>query len=205
MEFFKQLGDQLEQEWRAKDFNEELFPALAAEALKSACLPEKSSAWQVLEWTLEQTELPRQRDVHAQFGEPPITLYSGPRFQIDVYFWFRGTTAIHEHGFCGAFQVLHGSSIHSWYEFELREKVSSFCQIGDMRLKSCNLLNVGDVQEILPGRQYIHSLFHLDHPSATIVVRTDKSPLFLPQFDYLKPGLAMDPFFEQDASTKKLQ
>lgn len=205
MKCFREIGDQIEAEWRSKDYDESVFPALASDALKKACLPEKIDAWQVLEWTLQQTELPRQRDVYARFGEPPITLYSGPRFHIDVYFWFHGTTSIHQHGFCGAFQVLHGSSIHSWYEFELREKINSFCDIGEMRLKTCELLNVGDVQEILPGRQYIHSLFHLDHPSATIVVRTDKSPLFLPQFDYHKPGLATDPFFEQDTILKKLQ
>jgi hypothetical protein len=205
MKLFQDIGDKIETEWQSKDYDESIFPTLASDTLRKASLPEKINAWQVLEWTLSQTELPRQRDVHARFGDPPITLYSGPRFHIDVYFWFHGTTSIHQHGFCGAFQVLHGSSIHSWYEFELREKINSYCEIGEMRLKVCELLNVGDVQEILPGRQYIHSLFHLDHPSATIVVRTDKSPLFLPQFDYNKPGLATDPFFEQDTTVKKLQ
>lgn len=100
---------------------------------------------------------------------------------------------------------MHGSSIHSSYDFEVVEKINSFCEIGEMRLKTCELLKAGDVQEILPGRQYIHGLFHLDHPSATIVVRTDKSPLFLPQFDYHKPGLATDPFFEDATLTKKIQ
>jgi hypothetical protein len=205
MEDFIKLGNQLETDWRAADYDENVFPALAAEGLRVACLPEKYSAWQVLEWTLAQTELPKQRDLPGRFGEPPITIFSGPRFHIDVYFWFHGTTTTHQHGFCGAFQVMHGSSIHSWYEFDLKDKVNSFCEIGEMRLKTCELLNVGDVQEILPGRQYIHGLFHLDHPSVSIVVRTDKSPLFLPQFDYKKPGLAVDPFFEQGATVKKTQ
>lgn len=205
MEIFQTLGCEIESSWRGKDYDESVFPALAADALKRSEIPANLSGWKVLEWTLQQTELPRQRDVKASFGEPPITLFSGPRFHIDVYFWFHGTTSTHQHGFCGAFQVLHGSSIHSWYDFEVRERINSFCEIGEMRLKLCQLLNVGDVQEILPGRQYIHSLFHLDHPSATIVVRTDKSPLFLPQFDYRKPGLATDPFFEQETTVKKLQ
>jgi hypothetical protein len=203
-DFFK-LGDQLEDEWRAQDYNEEVFPSLAADGLSKSALNEKYSAWQVLDWALEQTEFPLQRDIPGRFGEPPITVYSGPRFHIDVYFWFHGTTSVHQHAFCGAFQVMLGSSIHSWYEFESQDVVNSFCEIGEMRLKSCDLLNVGDIQKILPGRQYIHSLFHLDHPSATIVIRTDKSPLFLPQFDYQKPGLAFDPFFEQVATIKKQQ
>ena len=205
MEGFYQLGDRLEAEWRRLDYAEDAFPSLAADGLRGACLHEKYTPWQVLEWTLDQIELPRQRDIPGRFGEPPITVFSGPRFHIDVYFWFHGTTSTHQHSFCGAFQVMHGSSIHSWYEFDLKDTVSSFCEIGEMRLKTCELLNKGDVQPILAGRQYIHGLFHLDQPSVSIVVRTDKSPLFLPQFDYRKPGLAIDPFYEHDATTKKLQ
>jgi hypothetical protein len=83
--------------------------------------------------------------------------------------------------------------------------VNTFCEIGDMSLKVCELLEVGDVQEIWAGRQYIHSLFHLDYPSATIVIRTERSPLHLPQYSYQKPYLAIDPFFEEPTTTKKLQ
>lgn len=205
MQLFHQLGAEIEQIWREQNYNEELFPTLAADALKRAELPSKLTAWDVLEWTLRETELPRQRDVPGRFGDPPITVYSGLRFYIDVYFWFQGTTATHQHGFCGAFQVLHGSSIHSWYQFERRVAVNSFCEIGDIKLKICEILEKGAVQEIQSGRRYIHSLFHLDQPSATIVVRTDRSPLELPQFSYHKPSLAIDPFFEQDETTKKIQ
>ena len=107
--------------------------------------------------------------------------------------------------FSGAFQVLLGSSIHSWYEYERDEVINTFAETGKMSLKVCELLEVGDTQEIWGGRQYIHSLFHLDQPSATIVVRTSGSPLDLPQFSYHKPGLAADPFFERDDITKKVQ
>jgi len=205
MELFNKLGTEIENRWRSMDYDETRFPSLAAEALREARLPEKVSAWEVLEWTLGENELPRQMDVHGRFGDPPITLFVAPRFYIDVYFWFQGTTSIHQHAFCGAFQVLLGSSIHSWYDFELSEQVNSFVQIGDMSLRVCELLEVGAVQEIRAGRQYVHSLFHLDQPSATIVVRTEKSPLFLPQFDYHKPRLATDPFFHHDTTTKKIQ
>lgn len=205
MELFQKLGAEIEELWRGKNYNEDDLPAIAADALRSADLPSKLSAWDVVEWSLGQAELPLQRDLHAKFGDPPITVYSAPRFYIDVYFWFEGTTAIHQHGFCGAFQVLLGSSIHSWYEFDRRIGVNVFTEIGDMSLKLCELLEVGAVQEIRAGRQYIHSLFHLDYPSATVVVRTEKSPLYLPQFSYEKPYLAIDPFFEESNTTKKMQ
>ncbi|MBC7899982.1 MAG: hypothetical protein H7070_07990 [Saprospiraceae bacterium] len=204
MQLFNELGDEIETLWRDANYNEELFPAIAADALKRARLSEKVSAWEVLEWTLRQDELPRQKDVSGRFGDPPVTLFTAPRFYIDVYFWIDGTTSIHQHSFCGAFQVLLGSSIHSWYEFERSESINFFTEIGEIKLKLCSLLEMGDVQEIRAGRQYIHSLFHLDRPSATIVVRTGESPLFLPQFSYHKPYLALDPFFEHATTTKKL-
>lgn len=205
MELFNNLGAEIEKLWRDKNYDENLFPTLTAQSLKDAKLPEKVSAWEVIEWTLGETFLPEQRDLHGNFGDPPITVYNSPRFHIDVYFWLQGTTAIHQHAFCGAFQVLLGSSIHSSYEFKRREAVNTFTEIGDIKLKLCELLQVGDVQEIRAGRQYIHGLFHLDMPSATIVIRTHKSPLFLPQYSYHKPFLAIDPFFDEPNTTKKLQ
>lgn len=205
MELFKKLGAEIETLWRDKNYNEEIFADIAAQGLKQANLPEKVSAWDVIEWTLGETNLPSQKDLPASFGDPPITVYNSPRFHIDVYFWFEGTTAIHQHGFCGAFQVLLGSSIHSWYEFERHESINTFTEIGTMNLKICEILNVGDVQKIWAGKQYIHALFHLEQPSATIVVRTHKSPLFLPQFSYHKPFLAVDPFFEEPNTIKKMQ
>lgn len=205
MEQFRKLGEEVENLWREQNYNESLFPAIAAEELRRADLPAKISAWEVIEWTLRQTELPKQKDVKGNFGDPPITLFTAPRFYIDVYFWFEGTTATHQHGFCGAFQVLHGSSIHSWFDFERQEAINSFTEIGRMSLKVCELLEKGAVQEIRAGREYIHSLFHLDQPSATIVIRTEKSPLFLPQFSYHKPSLAIDPFYEEETVIKKIQ
>lgn len=205
MELFNNLGAEIEVLWRDRDYDELAFPEIAAEALKKANLPAKVSAWEVIEWTMQQTFLPEQRDLKGSFGDPPITLYNSPRFHVDVYFWLEGTTAIHQHGFCGAFQVLLGSSIHSWYEFERSEAINTFTEIGNLNLKVCELLSVGDVQPIQAGKQYIHGLFHLEQPSATIVVRTHKSPMFLPQFSYYKPFLAIDPFFEEANTTKKMQ
>ena len=205
MELFQTLGAEVERLWRDKDYDETVFPALAAEALESANLPQKVSAWEVIEWTLKETNLPEQRDLRGSFADPPITLYNSPRFHVDVYFWLQGTTSLHQHSFCGAFQVMHGSSIHSHYNFEPRERINMFTEIGDISLKNVELLRVGNVRKIHAGREYIHGLFHLDQPSATIVVRTYRSPLHLPQFEYYKPYLAIDPFFDEPNTTKKLQ
>ncbi len=205
MQLFHEIGAEIETLWRNRDYDEAIFPEIAAQVLKFADLPAKTSAWKVIEWAMRETNLPVQRDLPGRFGDPPITIFNAPRFHIDVYFWLKGTTAIHQHSFCGAFQVLHGSSIHSWYEFERNEIINTFTELGNINLKICELLNVDDIQQIWAGKQYIHGLFHLEQPSATIVVRTHKSPLFLPQFAYYKPHLAIDPFFEEPNTIKKMQ
>lgn len=205
MELFQTLGAEIERRWLAENYDETLFPDIASQALEAARLPEKVSAWEVIEWTLRETNLPDQRDLRGSFADPPITLYNSPRFHVDVYFWLEGTTALHQHAFCGAFQVMHGSSIHSHYDFEPSRVFNRFTEIGEMSLRSVEYLAVGRVRKILAGRQYIHGLFHLDQPSATIVVRTHRSPLSLPQFSYYKPSLAVDPFFEEPNTIKKLQ
>jgi hypothetical protein len=205
MQVFQQLGKHVEHLWRDKHYNEDNFAAICADALRDSGLPAKVSAWEIISWTLGETNLPQQRDLPAKFGDPPITLYNSPRFHIDIYFWLEGTTEIHQHGFCGAFQVLLGSSIHSRYDFGLQEKINTFTELGGLNLAEVELLQVGDIREIQAGRQFIHALFHLDYPSATIVIRTHSSPLHLPQFSYRKPTLAIDPYFEEPNIVKKLQ
>lgn len=205
MDLFTRLGDEVEAAWRDANYDEFQLPAIAKLKLKEHDLPSKLTPWDVLEWAMMRPELPPQADPNASFGDPPITVYSGARFHIDVYFWFTGTTATHQHAFSGAFQVFSGSSIHSWYEFFPEDWINVFMRFGRIELKVCELLKVGDVQEIIAGKDYIHSLFHLDEPSVTIVVRTRNSPMYLPQYSYLKPHLAIDPFFVQNSLTKKIQ
>ncbi len=204
-DLFQTLGAEIERLWREKNYDEKFFPAIAERALEAFELPQKVSAWDIIGWTLGADFLTEQRDLAGRFGDPPITLYNAARFHIDIYFWLDGTTAIHQHGFCGAFQVLLGSSIHSHYAFDLHEAVNTFTQLGSLNLNDCELLQVGDTRQILAGREFIHALFHLDQPSATVVVRTHRSPLHQPQFSYLKPFLAIDPFFEDPTTLKKIQ
>ena len=103
MELFNKLGAEIEALWREKNYDETVFSEIAAQKLKEAALPDKISAWDVIAWTLNETNLPAQKDLHASFGDPPITIYVSPRFFIDVFFWLEGTTSLHQHGFCGAF------------------------------------------------------------------------------------------------------
>lgn len=205
MQIFNELGSLIEQRWREQNYDAEIFPAIAAQALAEASLDSRVSPWEILQWVLHATHLPSQQDLPGKFGDPPITLFSGPRFHIDVYFWLDGTTSIHQHSFCGAFQVLAGSSIHSHYRFACQDVINENFHIGEMQLETVELLEQGQIRPILPGDRYIHSLFHLDRPSATICVRTYHTITGTPQFNYVKPSFAIDPFFSDPLTTKQLQ
>jgi hypothetical protein len=67
------------------------------------------------------------------------------------------------------------------------------------------LLSKGDIQQIVAGPEYIHALFHLDRPSATITVRTQGTPAAQPQYSYKRPFIAYDPFLKDDLTVRKLQ
>lgn len=205
MEDFEKLGAVVETRWKAENYNEELFPEIAAQALNEADLPARVDPWEIIRWVHTTVSLPEQRDVEGRFGNPPITVFSGPRFYINVYYWLDGTTSIHQHSFTGAFQVLLGSSIHCRYSFREDKIINEHFSAGELTLEEVQLLKLKDVRMIRSGRNFIHSLFHLDRPSATITIRTDHTPSAALQYDYRKPHFALDPFFRNPVLIKKLQ
>lgn len=205
MQIFHEFGELIEGRWRAENYNEQVFPELAAQALTESNLPAQVDAWEIIRWVQRSNSLPDQKDAEGRFGDPPITLYSGPRFYVDVYFWLDGTTSIHQHAFTGAFQVMLGSSIHSRYSFKQKKIINEHFCAGEIKLEEVQLLQLNDVRLIKPGRNFIHSLFHLDRPSATITVRTEHTPSSALQWDYRKPYLATNPFYRNQVMAKKLQ
>jgi hypothetical protein len=205
MQPFAELGALVESRWKDQNYNEQLFPEIAAQALAESGLAARVDPWDIIRWVHTAVALPEQRDVEGRFGNPPVTVFSGARFYIDVYYWLDGTTSIHQHSFTGAFQVLLGSSIHSRYSFREDRIVNEHFSTGELTLEDVQLLEREDVRTIRAGRQFIHSLFHLDRPSATITIRTEYTPLAALQYDYRKPYFACNPFFRNAAMTKKLQ
>jgi hypothetical protein len=205
MEDFQKLGALVESRWKAENYSEQRFPEIAAQALSESDLPARVDPWEIIRWVHTAGSLPQQYDIEGRFGNPPITLFSGPRFYIDVYYWLDGTTSIHQHSFTGAFQVLLGSSIHSRYSFREDKIINEHFSAGELVLEEVQLLKLKDVRMIQAGRNFIHSLFHLDRPSATITIRTEHTPSAALQYDYRKPHFALDPFFRNPVMIKKLQ
>jgi hypothetical protein len=201
----EELGILVEAPWHAVNYEPKALPELATAALVQSRLAERLTPDDILAWVLDQRDLPEQADPGATFGQPPITLYRGRRFYIDALFWVDGTTSIHQHAFSGAFCVLAGSSIETRFSFDCERGFDGHFEIGRLGSLSTELLRLGDVRAIYPGRANIHSLFHLERPSVTIVVRNYRDPQVGVQFDYARPGIAHDRFFQDSFRDKLLQ
>jgi hypothetical protein len=202
---FHALGDRIEAAYRAAGYDESAFPAIAAAALAERPPAAELDADAVLRWALLAPELPRQADVDGPFGQPAIQVYSTPRWYIEVLHWLDGTTAIHQHSFAGAFHVLAGSSIHARYAFAEDRRYGARLRLGRLTQTDVEWLQRGAIQPIHSGAALIHSLFHLDRPSVTVVVRTTHVADAFPQLSYAAPGLAFDPFHRTEQLARRLQ
>ena len=201
-QLFQKIGTEIERSWSARGHDLAEFPDVATEVLRERRPDTDLDITDIVRWVLDTAELPKQRDVGAIFGEPPVSVYNGPTFEMQVLCWRAGTTAIHRHRFVGAFAVLDGMNLHTRYSFEPRQCVSPTLQVGHVRLTDAELLGAGDVVPITPDLK--HNIFHLDEPSATLVVRS-RADGPEPQFDYFTPSLAFDPFHVNALTIRRVQ
>jgi len=75
--------------------------------------------------------------------------------------------------------------------------------LGDLSVRSTDLLEKGDVVEI--ERDLTHSLFHLEAPSVTVVARSFGENEAGPQYNYFPPSLAIDPFYREPTTARRMQ
>ena len=187
------LVDAIEDRWRSCHYDEARFCDLAVAALDEARLCDCLTMPGVVRWFLQERGPAPQVNLEASFGEPPLTLGSTSRFYVEALFWVDGTTTIHQHRFSGAFMVLTGSSIHTRYRFARTRRVNATTEIGALALDGVECLRPGQVRPIRPGAAMIHSLFHLERPTLSIIVRTGLDHDAPPQFDYWPPSIARVP------------
>jgi len=201
--FFKELGREVGERWKKRDFALAAFPEIARAALEK-----RPPATHVdLEELVREFLLDDEQVFQTQsgFGQPELVVYDDPRFYIQVLFWLEGTTDVHQHEFSGAFHVMQGSSIHAAFAFEKPKPVSVHLRLGELRMKGIQLLETGATVPIVSGGAHIHSLFHLDTPSVSVVVRTHHDPGTGPQFTYLPPHVAVDPVPHDALTMRRMQ
>lgn len=205
MQRIEELGHTVGREFRRANNDESSLPEIAARLLGEAQLHIGFDLLEPVRWLLSAHALPEQRHPESRFGNPPVTVYSGDRFYLELLFWLEGATAIHQHAFSGAFQVLTGSSIHCTYDFETTDKINSGMQLGNLALCQAELLGAGDIRLIRAGPSLIHGTFHLDRPTVTLVIRTDYDRDRGPQLSYRPPHLAVDPFINDSVLERRVE
>jgi hypothetical protein len=128
---------------------------------------------------------------NLEFSDLPITLSQGEHCFIDVYFWRRRPTVIHNHHFTGAFMCLLGNNIDFEYTFKKEKKLGRFHDLGVLKLKQTRNLMPGDVAEIAFMDKFIHQNHHQADLTVNLCFRT-------PQEDtkglsnYLSSGLRFE-------------
>ena len=201
--FFTGLGQNVYDRWKQENFDLSAFPGIAEEALLENPPSDTVDLGSLIQEFLLNDEQPFQTS--SGFGQPELIVYDNPKFYIQILFWMDGTTDIHQHEFSGAFHVMEGSSIHSHFEFENVRPVTAHFRLGELKLKDTTLLETGSTVQIISGRSCIHSLFHLETPSATVVIRTHSDPGTGPQFTYLPPHVAVDPVHHDALTMRRKQ
>jgi len=201
--YFTELGRTVYARWKAVDFSLEAFPDIAAKALGEKPPARHADLGKLMVDFLLNDEQPYQSS--SGFGQPELILHDNPKFYIQALFWMDGTTDIHQHGFSGAFHVMAGSSLHARYDFLKQRSVTARFRTGELKLRETALLPTGTTVPIASGSGCIHSLFHLETPSVTIVVRTHSDPGTDPQFTYLPPHVALDPIQNDTLTLRRKQ
>ncbi|SRR5579859_253860 len=190
MQFFTELGSQINAEWKIHNYDERSFPEVACRCLAQKSAHLNVDMREILTWAVREDALPYQADIDAKFGDPPLTVFIGRKFRIDILFWTEGTPSIHQHSFSGAFQVLRGSSIHSVWDFQPKMRLELRLLLGYVSFKTAELLSAGDVRPIVAGCGLYHATYHLDRPTISIVARTILDADSQPQYTLLPPCIA---------------
>ena len=201
--YFEKLGRTVLERWRQENFSLEAFPELARVAIDEAPPSKNVDLEEMIHEFLANDGQPLQG--HSGFGQPELVAFSNPRFYIQILFWMEGTTDIHQHEFSGAFHVMQGSSVHSEFNFLEAQSITPHIRTGELCLKKIELLETGRTVPITSGKKCIHSLFHLDTPSVTVVVRTHHDPGTGPQYNYLPPHIAIDPIHADALTMRRKQ
>lgn len=189
MNYFDDIGARIGREWEKRDREEEALPSIARDALAEHPPPPDLVASVVANLLDSGAPLPRQFAPVGAFGQPGVTCFMGRDFFIDLYFWNTAIPAVHNHPFCGCFTILQGQSLHNAYTFEVHDTVEGTVMLGDLHPAPTEWLGPGDVVAFSSMEfPLIHSLVHVDNPSVSLVIRTERA---LDYLRYLPPHIAM--------------
>lgn len=194
------LGKKISLITQGATYNESDFSKIAFKELKKSNIQYDISGSELLAYQLN--DISRLAHNKENFSDFPVILFENDDFIIQALHWYEASTSIHDHRFDGAFKVLKGSSIETTYDFKTNDDSSSRTQSGNLVKRRIRHLQVGDTCEINGGSQYIHSLFHIESPSITLIIRTHSKDSYPAQRDYYAPSLSSECFYQRKEADK---
>lgn len=101
-----------------------------------------------------------------QFSDLPLTIAMGEHCFLDLYFWRRRPTTIHNHHFTGAFQCLEGMNKDLEFEYVKSKSLGSYHDVGEVKLKQSRTLVKGDIA----GIDFLDKFIHQNHHQAELTI-----------------------------------
>jgi hypothetical protein len=114
----------------------------------------------------------KQNYKQLEFSDLPLTLARGENCFIDIYFWRRRPTTIHNHHFSGAFMCLEGNNVDLEFEFKKKQKLGKYHDLGELSLREERNLKAGDIATIAPLDKFIHQNHHQAELTVNLCFRT---------------------------------
>ncbi|MGB1014094.1 MAG: hypothetical protein ACPG4T_08180 [Nannocystaceae bacterium] len=188
-QFFTRLGQAVDRAWTTAGRHSSVFSRIAVDEIQKARPQDHVGLPGLLEMLSRCWSFPQQDN--GPWGDPPVTVYHEGDFFIDVYFFRRPASGIHDHHTSGAFTTLHGVSLHTLFTFEEHRRLARGIGVGELKRTGFELLHPGVARRIEPGRALVHHVGHSSCPTVSMVVRTSGSESQVDVHAYHRPGLAL--------------
>ena len=198
-----QLVARIDADWRRVGFAQNDFPRISCEAL-SAVSPHAVIDPVAILASLAAGEA---RDLLVGEHRSPqvVPLYAGPRFSLTLHLWQDHLQSPHSHAWCGAYQVLHGTSLHGTYSFEEEWRYDSKLLLGKLRQVSLDPLGPGAIVPVLRGGDsLIHGIGYIDPLGLSLSTRSVENDPAMTH-DYLEPGVAVQGSYVDRGTLERLR
>ena len=142
------------------------FHLKAVELLQKADLVKEFCFEELVTESLKKSFNVIQNFANFEFSDLPITIARGNHSFIDIYFWRRRPTVIHNHHFTGAFQCLQGKNLDLEFKFKEQKKIGKYHATGEVEIFQSHMIGPGHIQAIAPLDKFIHQNHH--HADLTV-------------------------------------
>ncbi len=179
----------VERDWRRVGYVQRDFPAIAVNALLEVAPHRNLDALGALAAIGAGDGSETHVGSHASVQVIPV--YGGPRFSMALHAWPDEVGTPHSHSWCGAYQVLSGTSISGSYAFTEQTPVDAKFALGSLERTRFEFLPTGSTLPVYRGHDMIHGLTYVDRLGISLSIRTNENPEWVTS-EFLPPGVRVD-------------